>query len=199
MISYNRKFSEIADKTPRIRQKLHFKKIIELLDPQKNDMILDMGCNKGNLVKTLRNFSNKVYGCDINKEAIKDSNINGLKIVSTEKLDYDNNFFDKIISSHVIEHINNLENTIKEMERILKINGICVLIYPFEIIRGSNNFIEATIVYKNPFCSRKLHVNKLNPKKIQKLTTMRLTKKGLFLAPYPTYYTVFKKYNKTNQ
>lgn len=195
MILYNRKFSEIADKTPRIRQKLHFKKIIKLLDPQKNDMILDMGCNKGNLIKALRSFSNKVHGCDISREAIRNSDINGLKIVSTEKLDYDDNFFDKIISSHVIEHISNLKNTVKEMERILKPNGICVLIYPFEIIRGSNNFIEAAIVYKNPFYSRKLHVNKLNPKKIQKLTNMKLIEKGLFLAPYPTYYTVFKKYN----
>lgn len=198
MTLYNRKFSEIANKTPQIR-KIHFKKIVELLDPQKNDTVLDIGYNKGDLVKALRNFSNEVYGCDINKEVIKSSNINGLKIVSTEKLDYDNNFFDKIISSHVIEHTNNLENTIKEMERILKPNGICVLIYSFEIIRGSNNFIEAAIVYKNPFCSIKLHVNKLNPKKIQELTTMRLIKKGLFLTPYPTYYTVFKKYNKTNQ
>ena len=199
MILYNRKFSEIANKTPQIRVKLHLKKIVELLDPQKKDMILDMGCNKGDLVKILRNFSNKVCGCDINKEAIKNSAIDGLKIVSIERLDYDNDFFDKIVSSHVIEHIDNLENTIKEIERILKPNGICVLIYPFEIIRGSNNFIEAAIVYKNPFYSRKLHVNKLNPKKIQELTTMRLIKKGLFLAPYPTYYTVFKKYNKTNQ
>jgi len=195
MTLYNRKFSEIANKTPQIRRKMHFKKIVELLDPQKNDTILDIGCNKGDLVKALRNFSNEVHGCDISREAIKNSDINGLKIVSTEKLDYDDNFFDKIISSHVIEHINNLKNTVKEIERILKPNGICVLIYPFEIIRGSNNFIEATIVYKNPFCSRKLHVNKLNPKKIQRLTTMRLIKKGLFLAPYPTYYTVFKKYN----
>ena len=193
MTLYNRKFSEIANKTPQIRIKMHFKKIVELLDPQKNDVILDMGCNKGDLVKALRNFSNEVYGCDINKEAIKNSDIDGLKIVSTEKLDYDDNFFGKIISSHVIEHINDLENTIREMERILKPNGTCVLIYPFEIIRGSNNFIESAIVYKNPFYSRKLHVNKLNPKKIQKLTNMKLIKKGLFLAPYPTYYTVLKK------
>jgi ubiquinone/menaquinone biosynthesis C-methylase UbiE len=193
MVLYNKKFSDAANRTPRIRKILHFKKIIKLLNPKENDVILDVGCNKGSLVKALRNFSNKVYGCDINKEAIKNSNIDGLKIISIEKLDYNDNFFDKIISSHVIEHIDNLENTMREIKRVLKPNGICVLIYPFEIIRGSNNFIESAIVYKNPLYSRKLHINKLNPKIIQKLTNMKLIKKGLFLGPYPTYYTVFKK------
>ena len=81
----------------------------------------------------------------------------------------------------------------REIKRVLKLNGTCVLIYPFELIKGSNNFIESAFVYKNPFHSRKLHVNKLNPKKIQKLTNMKLIKKGMFLGPYPTYYTVFKK------
>ncbi|MCK4592810.1 class I SAM-dependent methyltransferase [Candidatus Parcubacteria bacterium] len=193
MILYNRKFSEIANNTPRLRKKLHIKKIIKLLNPQKKDIILDVGCNKGDLVKILRDFSDEVYGCDINKEAIKNSNIKELKLISAKNLEYKNNLFDKIISSHVIEHVENLENMMKEIERVLKPNGICVLIYPFEIIRGSNNFIESAIVYKNPLYSRKLHINKLNPKIIQKLTNMKLIKKGLFLGPYPTYYTVLKK------
>ena len=193
MILYNRKFSEIANNTPRLRKKLHIKKIIKLLNPQKKDIILDVGCNKGDLVKILRDFSNEVYGCDINKEAIKNSNIKELKLISAKNLEYKNNLFDKIISSHVIEHVENLENMMKEIERVLKPNGICVLIYPFEIIRGSNNFIESAIVYKNPLYSRRLHINKLNPKIIQKLTNMKLIKKGLFLGPYPTYYTVLKK------
>ncbi|MCK4892042.1 MAG: class I SAM-dependent methyltransferase [Candidatus Pacebacteria bacterium] len=193
MMLYNKKFSEAANNTPLLRKKLHLKKIIKLLDPQKKDTVLDVGCNKGCLVKILRGLSDEVYGCDINKEAIKNSDIDGLKLISSGDLKYENNFFDKIISSHVIEHIKDLENMMKEIERVLKPNGICVLIYPFEIIRGSNNFIESAIVYKNPLYSRKLHINKLNPKKIQKLTNMKLIRKGLFLGPYPTYYTVFKK------
>ncbi len=192
MTLYNKKFSDVANRTPQIRKTLHFNKIIKLLNPQENDIILDMGCNKGSLVKALRNFSNKVYGCDINEEAIKNSGIDGLKIISVEKIDYNDNFFNKIISSHVIEHIDNLENTIREIKRILKPDGICVLIYPFEIIKGSNNFIESAFIYKNPFYSRKLHINKLNPKKIQKLANMKLIKKGIFFGPYPTYFTVLK-------
>ncbi|NOQ68058.1 methyltransferase domain-containing protein [Patescibacteria group bacterium] len=193
MVLYNRKFSEAANNTPHLRKKLHLKKIIKLLNPQKKDTVLNIGCNKGDLVKILRDFSDEVYGCDINKEAIKNSDIDGLKLMSAKNLEYKNNFFNKIISSHVIEHIKDLENMMEEIERVLKPNGICVLIYPFEIIRGSNNFIESAIVYKNPLYSRKLHINKLNPKKIQKLTNMELIKKGLFLGPYPTYYTIFKK------
>lgn len=189
---YNKKFSDTVDNTPKIRIKLHYKKITELLLPEKKDLILDFGCNKGNLVKLLKNYSNQVYGCDISKEAINNSNIKDLSIISSGKTGYNDDFFDKIISSHVIEHINNLQESIKEIERILKPNGICVLIYPFELIRGSNNFIESLFVYKNPFYSRKLHVHKLNPKKLEKLTNMTPIKKGIFWGPYPTYFTVLK-------
>ncbi|MDF1498143.1 MAG: class I SAM-dependent methyltransferase [Patescibacteria group bacterium] len=193
MTLYNKKFSDIASKTPRIRKILHFKKILKLLDPKKNDIILDVGCNKGSLVKALRDFSNEIYGCDINREAIINSDIDGLKVISIEKIDYNDNFFDKIVSSHVIEHIEDLKKTIKEIERVLKPNGICIFIYPFEIFRGSNNIIESIFVYRNPLHSRKLHVNKLNPDKLQKFTNMKTIKKGLFLGPYPTYFTVYKK------
>ena len=129
----------------------------------------------------------------LNEEAIKNSDVDGLKIMSADKLEYDDNSFDKIVSSHVVEHILDLKKTLEEIKRVLKPSGICALLYPFEIFRGSNNLIESWRVFGNPLYSRRLHIRKLCPKKIKKFTDMKIIDDGMFFGPYPTYFTVLKK------
>lgn len=194
---YNDKFSRITSNSSSLRKRLHNKKITELLQPKPNDVILEIGCNKGELVKLLRNFSQRVYGCDINEEAIKNSSIKDLEVMPVDNLTYKDNFFDKIVSSHVIEHITDLKKAFGEIERVLKPNGICVLIYPLEIFRGSNNMIQCWKIYGSPFYSRKLHVQKLSPREINRIANMEIINKGVFWAPFPTYYTVLKKLRTT--
>jgi len=176
-----------------IRRKLHNLKILELLNPQKKDRILDIGCGDGALVKFLRSFSDFVIGIDINKDLIENSNIQGLKAMPAEKLEFENNFFDKIVSAHTIEHILDLKKTFSEIKRVLKKNGICVLIYPLEIFKGSNIILHAWLVYGNPFLASKLHTHKLNNQKVKNFTDLKILKKGIFFGPFPTYYTVLKK------
>lgn len=190
---YNSKFSETTSNSVPLRKKLHERKILRLLKPKKNDVILDFGCNKGDLVSFLRNYSENVYGCDVNRDAIENSPVKGLSLISGNSLGYTNNSFDKIVSSHVIEHIPDLEKTLEELERIVKPSGTCILIYPMEIFRGSNNMLQCWKIYGNPFYARKLHVRKLSPRKIKSMTKMDIIKKGVFFAPFPTYYTVLKK------
>jgi len=195
---YDKKFSEQGITYLFGRKKFETKKILKLLNPQKNEVILEIGCNRGELVEVLRNYSPATTGIDVNIEAIESSKNKGLKIMTAEKLGFENDFFDKIVSSHTIEHIPDLKKAFEEMERALKPGGTAVLIYPFEIVRGLNNFFSAWKMYKNPFAARKLHLHKLNPPKISALTKMTIIKKGLFFAPYPTYYTVLKKKGANN-
>lgn len=190
---YNKEFSDKGITYAFGRKKFETKKILSLLNPGKNDIILEIGCNKGELVEVLRKYSSFVVGIDVNSEAIKSSDLDRLKVMGAEKLEFPSKMFDKIVSSHTIEHIFDLKKTFQEIERILKTGGICVLIYPFEIFRGMNNFFPAWWMYKNPLASRKLHIHKLNPKKVTAFTKMTIISKGIFWAPYPTYYTVFKK------
>lgn len=190
---YNKEFSDKGVTYAFGRKKFETEKILSLLNPGKNDVILEIGCNKGELVKVLRKYSPSAIGIDVNSEAIKSSNLDGLKMMCAEKLEFPDKTFDKIISSHAIEHIFDLKKTFQEIERVLKTGGICVLVYPFEIFRGMNNFFLAWRIYKNPLASRKLHIHKLNPKKITAFTKMTMISNGIFWAPYPTYYTVLKK------
>lgn len=193
MYLYDKKFSEEGITYLFGRKIFETKKILELLRPQKGETILEIGCNKGKLVEILRNYAPATTGIDVNNEAIKNSKTAGLKIMPAEKLEFSDNCFDKVVSSHTVEHVPDLKKAFEEMERVLKPDGIAVLIYPFEIVRGMNNFFRAWKMYKNPLASRKLHLHKLNPRKISALTELVTIKKGLFFAPYPTYYTVLKK------
>ncbi len=191
-INYNQEYANTVGRF-NWRNKLHARKVLKLLTPKKTDKILEIGCNRGELVEFLRNYSETVLGCDINKDAINQAKIEGLKVMPAERLQYKNDYFDKIISSHVIEHISNLSKAFKEMERVLKPEGLCALIYPFEFFRGMTSIPNALKIYGNPLMSRKMHLHKLSPKKIAALTKMIIIDKGFFYGPYPTYYTLLKK------
>ncbi len=190
---YTKKYSEVANSSNNLRKRLHIRKILDLLDPKPEDRILDVGCNKGELVSVLRNFSSDVRGCDINADTIKSSDVDDLDVLAAENLSYQTNAFDKIICSHVIEHIPQLHKALSEIERVLRPGGLCVLIYPFEIFKGSNCILDAWEVYSDISYCRKLHVRKLHPWKLKEFTRMPIVRKGLFFGPYPTFYSVFQK------
>lgn len=177
------------------RKRFHFSKVLTLLNPRSGDRILDIGCNRGELVQMLRHAYPKadILGCDINEEAITNSSVMGLDVMRADDLKYPNNSFDKIVSLHTLEHVADISKALEEVNRVLKSDGICILIYPFEIFRGSNNIFSTWRSHGNPMLARKLHVHRLTPSKIEKLTSMKIIKKGLFYAPFPTYFTVLKK------
>lgn len=97
--------------------------------------ILDLGCGSGRNLVYLAKQGFNVYGIDIAKSGIKitkdwlkNENLKGnLKIGDMyQRLPYSNNFFDAIISIQTLHHgkINKIRKLIKEMERILKPNGL---------------------------------------------------------------------------
>ena len=52
------------------------------------------------------------------------------KTYDGKKLNFDNNFFDRIIISHTLEHIPSFESFLNEMTRVLKIGGIISIASP---------------------------------------------------------------------
>ena len=70
---------------------------------------------------------------------------NLLKIISNEhpmintilgncekKINFEDNFFDRIIAIHILEHLPNLPNAINEIARVLKKNGLFQIVIPCE-------------------------------------------------------------------
>ena len=178
-----------------INRNILFKKTLYYLKIKPNDIILEVGCDKGYFVKFLQQITN-AFGIDLNKEVISLADCNNLFVRDATNTRFPDNYFTKIYSFHTIEHIPDLRKFFNEIDRILKKNGIVVLAYPCEIFRGMCSLRQALKVYKNPFIARKLHIHKLNPKKIKKYlkgTSLKHIKSELLFALLPQYLTVLKK------
>jgi ubiquinone/menaquinone biosynthesis C-methylase UbiE len=101
---------------------------------EKSKKILDVGCGEGTHLASFVPHKNQGVGIDVNQYAITLAkkqfpqyqfiNFNGQKI-STQ-----NNYFDLVYSTFVLEHTLFPEKIINEMIRVLKLNGTLVLICP---------------------------------------------------------------------
>jgi SAM-dependent methyltransferase len=143
--------------------------LIKYLNPKKEERILDLGCGRGLYVRVIEKYTDKVIGVDISEKAIKKAVSKKVMYGDATDLSFESDSFDKVYSLHTIEHIYDSRKFLKEVARILKPEGIFVLIYPWELIRGIQALGAAIINYGNPFKARDLHLHKLNPKKIEDL------------------------------
>lgn len=177
----------------KVRQWFLFPAIIKLLNPLPQEKILEIGCERGDVLKMIQERGSDVIGIDINKEMIDLLNNEKIIYMSVEKLDFPSCYFDKIVSSHAIEHVVDLIKAFAEIERVLRPGGRCILIYPLEIFRGSNVLFNAWVILSNPFLAGKIHLHRLWPNKLRRFTKMKIIKKGVLLQLAPSFYTILEK------
>ena len=94
--------------------------------------LLDVGCGLGYFLVTMKNLGMVSYGVEpgvIDYELAEKYN---LDIFNGNLLDakFEDNFFDVITLNHVLEHIDNPFETIKELNRILKPGGYLIIRTP---------------------------------------------------------------------
>ncbi len=99
--------------------------------------ILDIGCGTGFRTSRLKyNLSSEVTGIDISNKNIKIAKNRypeiKFKIMSAEKMLFTDNFFDEVYAVDVLEHVNNLDKTIEEINRVLKKAGKLTVVVPAE-------------------------------------------------------------------
>ena len=129
--------------------------ISKILKKQNVNRILDFGCNDGLLNKYLNNDIN-YWGIDNNKRIKK-----GLKLYSKnikiikKKIPFKNDFFDCVVLSHVIAHIENPYKLIRNLEKKLKSKGIFIIVSPnkfykffYSFFNIFNNYNPDTTIYK---------------------------------------------------
>ena len=103
-----------------------------------NSVFLDVGCGAGdNLLRAKRQLNCSVRGVDpapgeqgVGRYMLSD--LDGIKIDKgfAEKLPYENETFDVVFCSHVLEHVNNEEKSLQEIKRVLKKDGILIIGMP---------------------------------------------------------------------
>lgn len=104
---------------------LEHKWVLKIVNPQKNDYILDAWCWTWKYTTEFYNLGSEVIWIDISekmidKAKIKNNKINYNIVNISDKLPFSDNSFNKINCSQVLKHINNLEFAISEFYRILK-------------------------------------------------------------------------------
>jgi SAM-dependent methyltransferase len=108
--------------------------------------VLDFGCGSGELLRLLRNRGIECLGADVFyagsdeeglpevQELIAEGVIK--RIPPSGTLPFDDAFFDLIVSDQVFEHVEDLEATLAELDRVLRAEGLMYHHFPTkEVIR----------------------------------------------------------------
>ena len=108
------------------------KRFVEIMDIKKNDIVLDVGSGSGDIAREIlkENLLTNLYLLDLNEEMLyegkkrlkKEKNIRYF-IGNAEKLNFENNFFDKYTISFCLRNVTEYLLSIKEAYRVLKPGG----------------------------------------------------------------------------
>ncbi|HHH53238.1 MAG TPA: class I SAM-dependent methyltransferase [Bacteroidetes bacterium] len=98
--------------------------VIELLNPQANEKILDLGCGDGTLAVEIEKFNAKVIAVDLSESMVQKTKEKGIDtfVMSATDLTFENEF-DAIFSNAVLHWVKEDAIAIKKISKSLKANG----------------------------------------------------------------------------
>jgi SAM-dependent methyltransferase len=104
----------------------------QISDPHKRMKILDYGCGEGKTIKTLRRLlpHSEIIGTDI--QTPLPENIQDIHFIKLNELSQFKNFFDLIICNDVIEHVEDVDQVLAEINDLLKPDGEFIGFVPVE-------------------------------------------------------------------
>lgn len=137
--------------------------------------ILDAGCGEGHLIEKLyrMNSSALYYGIDIRRQAVEKTRVRcpyaELEVMNLVDISFDDELFDTVICTEVLEHLYEYQTVIKELERVLKKRGYLIVTFPNETLWTISRFLLGRKPIKVPD-----HINSFNPDRIKSLVRMKL-------------------------
>jgi 2-polyprenyl-3-methyl-5-hydroxy-6-metoxy-1,4-benzoquinol methylase len=128
-----------------VRKYTLLKKLQLISGYYKTGKILDIGCGTGEFLKVFKDASWKTMGIepssDARKMAIENYNLDVKEEAEIKNLESES--FDVITMWHVLEHVPQLNERIKDLKRLIKSNGIIVIAVP------NCNSLDAKIYKEN--------------------------------------------------
>jgi SAM-dependent methyltransferase len=100
--------------------------------PLEGRWILDVGCGIGTYVAKFRQFSDYVFGIDVDEERVAEGarSLPNLQVCASENLPFPDGTFDLVVLNEVIEHVGDDKQTIAECVRVLRPGGRVVIYAP---------------------------------------------------------------------
>lgn len=102
--------------------------LINSLHPEKGNL-LDIGAGTGDFLTVAKNNGWNTKGVEPSEKAKAIALKKGVAFAESTN-DLESHFFDVITMWHVLEHVPNLENQIKELKRLVKPNGTIIIAVP---------------------------------------------------------------------
>jgi len=91
--------------------------------------VLDWGCGKGELVAAFKGLGMDAHGCDFGDRL---GGMGLLRSIEREpyRLPFDDETFHYVVSVNVLEHAQNVEESYREIRRVLKPGGVAMHMFP---------------------------------------------------------------------
>ena len=102
--------------------------LVNSLQPEKGN-ILDIGAGTGDFLSVVKENGWNTIGLEPSEKAKAIAKKKGVSFVE-QTSELENNSLDVITMWHVLEHVPNLDNQIKELKRLLKPNGSLIIAVP---------------------------------------------------------------------
>lgn len=134
-----KKLEDVLSNTLDLALKRRARWLVEELKPKRGDRILDVGCGDGYYLHLLSalGLGLNLVGADSDKRALvsAEKNLKDKKVKLVfgdimERLPFEDEVFDKVVMSEVLEHLPDDEKGLLEVERVLKKGGILVISVP---------------------------------------------------------------------
>ncbi|MEW5802551.1 MAG: class I SAM-dependent methyltransferase [bacterium] len=176
---HNEKFHESLEAFVQLFCRLRTERAAGL--PLKRKRALDIGCGRGQSLKILQKNGYESYGTELSPfSARAAASIPGVRIFTQGLLDchFPNRFFDLVIVWHVLEHLPNPAEVLREIFRILTPGGVLLLCVP------NIESIQARLAGSNWFhLDLPRHLYQYNPFALTRL----LTSVGFCISRYHTF------------
>lgn len=110
-----------------------YKELLEEFEPYRNEgRLLDVGCGYGFFLQTSKEAGWDATGIEITDEAVKACTSKGLRMHhgTLESAVFPNDHFDVIVLIETIEHVIEVDQLLKEIQRVLRPGGLVYLSTP---------------------------------------------------------------------